>query len=178
MHLYEKTLDSMVIHDGKIISLTKDTVELENGQNAIREVVHHNGGVCVVPITENNEIIFVKQFRYPFKEILLEIPAGKLDKGEDHYDCGKRELLEETGAVASEMTYLGVMYPTTGYLTEKIHMYFAKGLTFTKQKLDDDEFLDVVKIPFEKAVEMIMSNEIPDAKTQVAILKAARILGK
>lgn len=177
MHLYEKTLDSMVIHDGKIIKLTKDTVELENGQNATREVVHHNGGVCIVPITENNEIIFVKQFRYPFKEILLEIPAGKLDKGEDHYDCGKRELLEETGAVASEMTYMGAMYPTTGYLTEKIHMYFAKGLTFTKQKLDDDEFLDIVKISFEKAVEMIMSNEIPDAKTQLAILKAARILG-
>ena len=178
MHLYEKTLDSVVIHDGKIISLTKDSVELENGEKAIREVVHHNGGVCVVPITENNEIIFVKQFRYPFKEVLLEIPAGKLDKGEDHYDCGKRELLEETGAAASEFTYIGVMYPTTGYLTEKIHMYYAKGLTFTKQKLDADEFLDIEKIPFDKALEMIMENKLHDAKTQVAILKTARLLGK
>lgn len=178
MHLYEKTLDSVVIHNGKIINVTKDTVELENGKKATREVVHHNGGVCVVPITENNEIILVKQFRYPFNDVLLEIPAGKIDVGEDHYDCGKRELLEETGAVASKFTYLGVMYPTTAYLTEKIHMYYAKGLTFSKQKLDEDEFLEVVKIPFDKAIEMIMNNEIPDAKTQVAILKTARLLGK
>lgn len=178
MHLYEKTLDSLVIHEGKIITLTKDTVELENGEEAIREVVHHHGGVCIVPINENDEILFVKQFRYPFKDVLLEIPAGKLNAGEDHYECGKRELLEETGAQASEFTYIGVMYPTTGYVTEKIHMYYAKGLTFTQQNLDDDEFLDIVKIPFEKAVEMIMSNEIPDAKSQIAILKTAKILGK
>lgn len=178
MHLYEKTLDSLVIHEGKIITLTKDTVELENGEEAIREVVHHHGGVCIVPINENDEILFVKQFRYPFKDVLIEIPAGKLNAGEDHYECGKRELLEETGACASEFTYIGVMYPTTGYVTEKIHMYYAKGLTFTQQNLDDDEFLDIVKIPFEKAVEMIMSNEIPDAKSQIAILKTAKILGK
>lgn len=176
MHLYEKTLASELIHDGKIIKLTKDTVELENGQTALREVVHHNGGVCIVPLTENDEIIFVKQYRYPFKEVLLEIPAGKLDKGEDHYDCGKRELLEETAAVAEQFDYMGVLYPTTGYLTEKIYMYLAQGLTFEKQKLDEDEFLDVVKIPFDKAVEMIMNNEICDAKTQIAVLKAARIL--
>lgn len=178
MHLYEKTLDSLVIHEGKIVTLTKDTVELENGEKAFREVVHHHGGVCIVPINENDEILFVKQFRYPFKDILLEIPAGKLEKDEDHYECGKRELLEETGATASEFTYIGVMYPTTGYVTEKIHMYYAKGITFTQQKLDDDEFLDIVKIPFDKAVEMIMSNEIPDAKSQIAILKTAKILGK
>lgn len=178
MHLYEKTLDSLVIHEGKIVTLTKDTVELENGEKALREVVHHHGGVCIVPINENDEILFVKQFRYPFKDILLEIPAGKLEKDEDHYECGKRELLEETGATASEFTYIGVMYPTTGYVTEKIHMYYAKGLTFTQQKLDDDEFLDIVKIPFDKAIEMIMSNEIPDAKSQIAILKTAKILGK
>lgn len=178
MHLYEKTLDSVVNLDGKIIKVTTDTVELENGETAFREVVHHCGGVCIVPITEDDEIIFVKQFRYPFKEVILEIPAGKIDKGEDHYDCGKRELLEETGAVASEFTYIGVMYPTTGYVTEKIYMYYAKGLTFTKQKLDEDEFLDVVKIPFDKALEMIMNNELPDAKTQIAILKTARFLGK
>lgn len=178
MHLYEKTLDSVVNLDGKIIKVTTDTVELENGEIAFREVVHHNGGVCIVPITEDDEIIFVKQFRYPFKEVILEVPAGKIDKGEDHYDCGKRELLEETGAVASEFTYIGVMYPTTGYVTEKIHMYYAKGLTFTKQKLDEDEFLDVVKIPFDKALEMIINNDLPDAKTQISILKTARLLGK
>ncbi len=178
MHLYEKTLDSVVIHDGKILTLTKETVELENGTKALREVVNHNGGVCVVAITDENEILFVKQFRYPYKEILLEIPAGKLDVGEDHYDCGKRELLEETGSVPSEYTYMGVMYPSPGYTTEKLHMYYAKGLSFTKQKLDEDEFLDVVKIPYEKAIEMIMQGEIQDGKTQLAVLKAAQLLSK
>jgi len=178
MHLFEKTLESKHIYDGKILKVTVDTVELENGQTALREVVHHYGGVCVVAVTENNEIIFVNQFRYPFNDVLLEIPAGKIDKGEEHFECGKRELLEETGAVASDYKYLGVMYPTTGYLTEKIHMYLAQGLTFEEQSLDNDEFLDVVKIPFDKAIEMILNNEIPDGKTQVAILKAARILNK
>ncbi len=178
MHLFEKTLATELIHDGKIIKVTKDTVELENGQTALREVVHHNGGVCVVAVTDEDEIVFVKQYRYPFKEVTLEIPAGKLDVGEDHGVCGRRELLEETAAVASQFDYMGVMYPTTGYLTEKIHMYLARGLTFEEQKLDEDEFLDVFKIPFEKAIEMIMNNEIPDAKTQVAVLKAARLLNR
>jgi len=178
MHLYEKQVKSEVIHEGKIIRVTRDTVELENGQEALREVVHHSGGVCVVPITENDEIIFVKQFRYPFNDVLMEIPAGKLNYGEDHFECGKRELLEETAAVASDYQYLGVMYPTTAYLTEKIHMYLAQGLTYEEQNLDEDEFLDVVKIPFDKAIEMVMNNEIHDAKTQVAVLKAARILNK
>jgi len=178
MHLYEKTIKSEVIHEGKIIRVTQDTVELENGQTALREVVHHSGGVCVVPITDDGEILFVKQFRYPFKDVLLEIPAGKLNEGENHFECGQRELLEETAAIAGEFKYIGVMYPTTAYLTEKIHMYLAQGLSYEKQNLDEDEFLDVVKIPFEKAIEMIMNNEIPDAKTQIAVLKVARILGK
>lgn len=178
MHLYEKAIDSKVIHEGRIIKVTEDTVELENGKEAKREVVHHSGGVCVVPVTDCDEIIFVKQYRYPFQDVLLEIPAGKLNYGEDHFECGKRELLEETAAIASDYKYLGVMYPTTAYLTEKIHIYLAKGLTFEQQNLDDDEFLDVVKIPFDKAIEMVMANEIPDAKTQLAVLKAARMLNK
>lgn len=176
MHLYEKQLSSKIIHDGKIIKLSVDTVELENGRTATREVVHHNGGVSIVPLTDNNEVIFVKQFRYPFNDVILEIPAGKIDKDEFHGDCGKRELLEETGAVAQKFDYLGVMYPTTGYVTEKIHMYLARGLSFKSQNLDDDEFLDVVKIPIEKAIDMIMNDEIHDAKSQIAILKTARML--
>lgn len=178
MHLYEKQLNSVVIYDGQIIKLTKDTVELENGKKATREIIHHQGAVCVIPITEENEIIFVKQYRYPFEKVMLEIPAGKIDMGEDHYQCAKRELLEETGAVASEMTYMGVMYPSVAYTTEQIHMYYAKGLTFTKQNLDEDEFLELERIPFKKAIEMVMSNEIGDAKTQLAILKVAKILEK
>ncbi len=178
MHLFEKTISSERIYEGRVINLRKDTVLLENGQTAAREVVEHSGGVCIVPIMDDGTVLFVKQYRYPFGEVLLEIPAGKLNPGEDHFECGKRELLEETAAVAGEFIYMGMLYPTTAYLTEKIHMYLARGLTFAEQKLDDDEFLDVVKIPFEKAVDMVMSNEIKDSKTQIAILKTHLLLGK
>ena len=178
MHLFEKTVTSDLVFDGKIITVKKDTAELENGEIVNRELVVHPGGVCVVPINENGEVLMVKQFRYPFKEALTEIPAGKLEIGEDHREAGLRELREETGAVCENFEYLGVCYPSVAYLTEKIHMYLATGLTFENQDLDDDEFLDVIKIKLEDAVEMVMNNELPDAKTQCAILKAARILGK
>ncbi|MBQ5319128.1 MAG: NUDIX hydrolase [Oscillospiraceae bacterium] len=178
MHLFEKTVTSDLVFDGKIITVKKDTAELENGEIVNRELVVHPGGVCVVPINENGEVLMVKQFRYPFKEALVEIPAGKLEIGEDHREAGLRELREETGAVCEKFEYLGVCYPSVAYLTEKIHMYLATGLSFENQDLDEDEFLDVIKIKLEDAVEMVMNNELPDAKTQCAILKAARILGK
>lgn len=178
MHLYEKNVSSELIFDGKIITVKKDLAELENGEIVTRELVVHPGGVCVVPITENGEILMVKQFRYPFQEALVEIPAGKLEIGEDHREAGLRELREETGAICEKFEYMGVCYPSVAYLTEKIHMYLASGLSFEKQDLDEDEFLDVMKIKLEDALEMIMNNEIRDAKTQCAILKAARILGK
>ena len=176
MHLFEEMISSETLYNGRVIDLKKDTVLLENGTSATREVVEHSGGVCVIPVMENNDLLFVKQFRYPFSDVLLELPAGKLNKGEDHYECGKRELLEETGAVPDEYSYLGLVYPTTAYLTEKIYLYIAKGLHFSEQKLDDDEFLDVVKIPLDKAFEMVMNDEIRDSKTQIGILKAYYLL--
>lgn len=176
MHLYEKKLNSKIILDGKIIKVMVDDVELENGKKTKREYLHHNGGVSVVPLTDKNEIIFVRQFRYPYGDVLLEIPAGKIDGKEFHGDCAVRELKEETGAVAEKYTYLGGMYPSAGYTDEIIHMYLAQGLTFENQKLDEDEFLDVVKIPIEKAIDMIMNNKLNDAKSQIAILKTARLL--
>lgn len=178
MHLFEKTVSSELIFDGKIITVKKDKAELENGDVVTRELVVHPGGVCIVPVTDEGEILMVKQFRYPFQEALIELPAGKLEFDEDHREAGLRELREETGAVCEKFEYLGVCYPSVAYLTEKIHMYMATGLSFEQQDLDDDEFLDVLKIKLEDAVEMVMNNEIPDSKTQCAILKAARILGK
>ncbi len=178
MHLEEKTLASEEIYNGKIFKVTKDIALLENNTQAVREVVHHNGGVTVIPITEQNEVIMVKQYRYPHHKILLEIPAGKLEKGESHYDCGKRELLEETGCTCTEYEYLGEILPTPAYVSEVIHMYMASGLEFSKQNLDKDEFLDIEKIPLEKAVEMVMKGEIIDSKTQIGILKAYYILNK
>ena len=176
MHLKEKTLTSSVVYEGCIFTITHDTAELENGTSAQRDVLHHHGGVCVIPITDSNEVYLVKQFRYPFGEVTLEVPAGKLEKGEDHAECGRRELLEETGLTCTEYTYLGEIYPLPAYSTEIIHTYLARGLQYSAQSLDDDEFLDVVKIPLAEAVEMVMDGRIKDSKTQIVILKAARLM--
>ncbi|MDY4412899.1 MAG: NUDIX hydrolase [Ruminococcus sp.] len=177
MHLEEKTLSSETIYEGVIFTVKKDSAELENGTVARRDIILHSGGVCVIPVTENNEIFMVKQYRYPFHEITCEVPAGKLNYGENHAECGRRELLEETGCTCREYIYLGEMYPTPAYNSEITHMYLAKGLEYKNQNLDEDEFLDVIKIPLEKALRMVMDNEIKDGKTQIVILKASRLLG-
>lgn len=172
MNLTEKQLTKEYIFKGKVINLRRDTVLLPNNATAIREVVEHNGGVCVAALTDDNEVLFVKQFRYPYMEEILEIPAGKRDSlNEDPLFCGKRELKEETGATAKKFIPLGELYPTPGYCGEIIWMFAATGLTFGEQDPDDDEFLEVKKIPLEKAVEMIINGEIKDAKTQAAVLK-------
>ena len=172
MNLTEITDSKEYVYNGKIINLRKDKVTLPNGNKADREVVEHPGGVCVVPLTEDGYVYMVRQFRYPYGEALLEIPAGKLDKGEYPLACGKRELSEETGAVAEEYTFLGKLYPSPGYVDEIIYMYLAGKLTVLSANPDDDEFLEVEKIPLKKVVDMIMNNEITDSKTQTAILKA------
>lgn len=176
-HLFETTVLSEEIYNGKILKLKKDIVTLENGETAVREVIEHNGGVCILPLNDLGEIIFVEQFRYPFKQALLELPAGKREAGEDPLTCGIRELKEEIGAESDNITYLGKLYPTVAYDTEVIYMYLAQDLKFSGQHLDQDEFVDIVAIPFKEAVEMVMKDEIPDAKTQIAILKAKKILG-
>lgn len=176
MHLEEKTLKSETVYEGLIFNITHDTVLLENEKTAFRDVLWHHGGVCVIPVTDDNEIYLVKQFRYPFSAALLEVPAGKLEKGESHEVCGRRELLEETGFTCEEFIYLGEMLPTPAYNSEITHMYLAKGLKFTKQNLDEDEFLDVEKMSLSEAVELVMNGKIRDGKTQIAILKAQYLL--
>lgn len=171
MHLSEKTVDKKVVFTGRIVTVRTDKAELEDGTIADRELVIHSGGVCVVPLTKEGEVIMVRQFRYAFGEPLLEIPAGKLEAGEDHRSAGLRELKEETGADCESFDYLGVCYPSVAYLTEKIHMYLARGLDFGAAKPDEGEFLDVIRIPLDEALKMVMENKIPDGKTQVALLK-------
>ena len=177
MHLEEKTLSSEQKFDGKVVKLFVDQVELENGEKTFREVIKHPGGVCILPLDGDNNVLMVRQFRYPSHKVLLEIPAGKMEYGEDHRECGLRELKEETGCTCDEFTYLGNLIPTPAYDTEVIHMYLARGLHSGEQKLDEDEFLEVEKIPLDKAVEMVMNNEIADAKTQIALLKTKQLLG-
>lgn len=171
MKLEETTVEKKYIYKGKIINLRCDDAMLPNGKPCIREVVEHPGGVCIAALTDDNELMFVRQFRYPYMEVILELPAGKLEKGEDPLETGKRELLEEIGCVAEEYINLGKFYPTCGYVDEIIYLYLARGLSFGEQKLDEDEFLNIEKIPLQKAVEMVLNNEIPDGKTQAAILK-------
>ncbi|MBO5105491.1 MAG: NUDIX hydrolase [Clostridia bacterium] len=178
MNLEEKQLSFDYKFRGRIINLRVDEALLPNGATATREIVEHNGGICVVPITEENEVLMVEQFRYPYSEVVLEIPAGKRDGDEEPLEGGKRELKEETGATAESYTFLGELYPSPGYCGEIIYMYLATGLSYGETNPDEDEFLNVKKIPLDVAIKMIMNGEIKDAKTQAAILKAERILRK
>lgn len=179
MNLEEKQLSYEYIYKGRIIKIRKDTALLPNGATALREVVEHNGGVCIAALTDENELLMVRQYRYPYSEVVLEIPAGKRDSAdEDPLECGKRELREETGATAQKFIPLGELYPSPGYCGEIIWMYAATGLTFGDTDLDEDEFLNLEKIPLEKAVKMVLSGEIKDAKTQTAILKLKLLIEK
>ena len=171
MDLTEKPIKQEYIFKGKIVNLRVDDALLPNGKTAKREIIEHNGGVMIAPLDEKGRLLFVRQFRYPYMEVITELPAGKLEKGEDPYEAGIRELKEETGAEAQNITSLGELYPSPGYCGEIIHMYLATGLTYGEQSPDEDEFLEVFPIPLEKAVEMVMAGEIKDSKTQTAILK-------
>lgn len=179
MKLFEKTLSTKEIYNGRIIHVHVDQVELENGRTASREVVDHPGGVCVAVLTEKNELIFVRQFRYPYHKVLLELPAGKLEPGEDPFETMKREQLEETGTRGENYVSLGEVYPTGGYCGEIIRLWACRAAGEQQAlQLDADEFLDTERIPLKDAVEMVCRNEIPDAKTQIGILKTAQLVEK
>lgn len=175
MYQNETTIEKQTVFEGRIVTVRTDKAKLDDGTVVGRELVIHSGGVCVVPLTDDNEIIMVRQFRYAFGEPLTEVPAGKLEPGEDHRSAALRELSEETGASCGRFDYLGVCYPSVAYLTEKIHIYLARDLVFGKAHLDEGEFLDVVKIPLDEAVQMVMDGRLPDAKTQIAVMKTKLI---
>ncbi len=171
--LCEKKIASEHIFEGVIVDLYCDKVLLPNGNTSKREYIKHVGAACVIPVDEDNNVIVEKQFRYPFGEILTEIPAGKLDsKNEPHLEAALRELKEETGYIANKMTYLGKFYPACAYSDEVIHMYLATELQKGEQQLDEDEFVEVTKIPLATLVDAVLKGNIPDGKTQTAILKA------
>ena len=177
--LEEKMISSKSIFDGKVLHVRIDTISLPNGKEGFREYCHHNGAVCVIPITDEKEVICVRQYRYAMHEALLEIPAGKLDSpDEDHTEAALRELREETGAICSNLTYLGEYYGSPAILDEKIYMYLAEGLSFGDTDFDEDEFIEIVKLPLDELVDMVIDGKIPDGKTQAAILRAAAILAR
>ncbi|MBE7016102.1 MAG: NUDIX hydrolase [Ruminococcaceae bacterium] len=176
MDYTEKTVSSREIYNGRIIHVKEDTVQLPDGKLAGRELVIHHGGVGVIAVDEDKNVLTVTQYRKPYDEMVLEVPAGKLEPGEDPKSAGIRELQEETGYQAKNVEYIGKYYPTPGYCSEIISLYLATDLTFVGQNLDEGEFVEVKKIPISTLVEMVMNNEIYDAKTAIAILKADKIL--
>ena len=166
---FEKTLSSEVLFEGRVVTLTKDVALLENGETSIREVVHHHGGACIVPYFEDGTLCMVRQFRYAMQQELWELPAGKLEKGEDPFEAAKRELEEETGKRAGRAEFLCELYPSVGFCTEKIQLFFATELTAGTQKLDADEFVEIEKYTLEEAIAMIHKGEIKDGKTIAAL---------
>lgn len=172
MELIEEKLSGEEIFNGHVFSVHLDKVKISDGSIRPREVVEHRGGVGVVAIDNDGGVYMVRQFRYAVGKAILEIPAGKLEKGEEPLSSAKRELAEETGCTAENWTSLGVMYPTPGYCSEALHIYMATGLTPGRQNLDDGEILTVEKIPLEKIMDMIMAGDIMDGKTVFGIAKA------
>lgn len=175
----EKTVSSEAIYDGRVLHVFKDDILLPNGEPSIREYVKHVGAVCILPLTDEGEVILERQYRYPFHEVLVEIPAGKLDgPDEDPRAAALRELREETGAVPRELHYLGDFLGSPAIMGERIRMFFARGLIFEEQKLDEDEFLEVFRMPFDDLIAEILAGNVPDGKTQAAALRVAALLAK
>ena len=172
MKFSEKQMSTKTVYEGRIVTVKNDTAELINGSVVYREVVEHPGGVAIVPVDDKGEVYMVRQFRYPIREELLEIPAGKLEYGEDPYDCAVRELSEETGCTAGKIIPLGPFYPSPGFSKEVLYIYLATQLVYGAMNLDEDELLAVETIPLDTLAERIMSGEIKDAKTIIGILKA------
>ena len=176
MNYYEKQIESKTVYSGMIVKIRRDVAELQNGNMAPREVVEHPGGVGIVPVTKDNKVLMVRQYRYPMEEELLEIPAGKLGDGEDPLECAVRELSEETGCTAGKMVYLGAVYPSPGFCREVLYVYLALDLQPGEMHLDENELLSVESVDMGELMEKIMQNELPDAKSIIGIMKAREYL--
>ena len=173
-NLKERQVASELIFDGQILHVYRDDITLPDGNPADRELIRHVGAVCVIPVLDDGRVVMERQYRYPVDQIMLEIPAGKLNsKEEDHEEAIRRELEEETGYQADELTLLGKFYPACAYSDETIWMYLAKGLHQGSCHRDVDEFLDVELIPLKTLVQEVLAGNVPDSKTQIAVLKAA-----
>jgi len=172
MKFFEKQLTTAKLYEGIVVNVVVDDVELLNGRQSKREVVEHPGGVCIVAVTDDKKVLMVRQFRYTMKEELLEIPAGKLEPGEDPFECAVRELSEETGYTAKKWIDLGVIYPSAGVYKEKLYQYLALELEEGEMHPDENELLSVEIIDLNELIEMVMTNKLTDAKSIIGILKA------
>ena len=176
MKLEEKLVSREEIFKGKVMHVVRDTVELPNGACATREVALHNGAVCVIPLTDDGRVVLERQYRYAVGRVMTEIPAGKLEPGEDPVVCAARELEEETGYVARELLNIGDYFGSPAILGEHITMFLARSLEKGRIHRDPDEFLEVFELPLDELVDRVMTGEITDAKTQLCALKAKEFL--
>lgn len=177
MELMEKQISSQLIYEGRIVTVRLDRAELPDGRVASREVVEHPGGVAVLPLHEDGTVSIVRQFRYPFQQVVTELPAGKLEKGEDPRLAALREVEEEVGVVPGELISLGSLYVSPGISSEVLHMYLARGLRLAQSHPDDGEFLETDRIPFDALFRQVMEGTIHDAKTVALVLKTRAYLG-
>ena len=176
MELNETTLASQLIFDGRLLKVYRDEVGLVNGGTSIREFIHHPGGVAVVALDRDGNVCLERQFRYPYKKVVTEIPAGKLERDEDPFNAVQRELREEIGAAAGRWDALGYLMPTVGYTDEMLYLYLARDLDFGETELDEDEFLESFRLPFDEALAMALDGRINDAKTLAALFRADRLM--
>lgn len=174
--LHEETLDSVQVFDGLLLKVFSDRVRLPDGSEGVREYIRHPGAVVVIAVTEDGRLLFERQHRYPVRLDMLELPAGKIDLHEPIEACARRELREETGFEAERWQYLGVMHPCIGYSDERIEIFLARDLKHVGQSLDPHEFLDVLELSLQEAVEAVFSGRITDAKTITALFWAQREL--
>ncbi len=173
--LIEHTIDSEYIFDGVLLKVYRDHALLPSGESSVREWIRHPGASAILPVFKNGDIMLIKQFRYPMSQIFYEVPAGKIDSGEDPLQTGIRELKEEVGLSATNWHYLGLFYPSIGYTDEVIHLYLATGLDHHENNTDDDEFVIPERMPFKDAVDMVHEGNITDGKTMVTILRGWHI---
>jgi len=174
--LKETQKSSEKIFSGKLIDLYFDHVELPNGKSSTREWINHPGAVCIIPILPDGNLCLIRQYRYGPRDEFIEIPAGKLDTGEDPLVCAKRELQEETGYIAGKLTFLTNIYPAIGFSNEKMWMYLAEDLQLSNQSLDQDEFLELLPLSLVEAIDLINQGKITDVKTIIGVLWLDRFL--
>ena len=174
----EKTSSSAIVFQGKLLDVRIDKVILPNGDNGVREWINHPGAVCCIPILPSGKIALIRQYRYSVRKMMIELPAGKLDKNETPENCAIRELEEEIGYKANKVTFLTNIHPAIGFANEKMWIYYAEDLEKTNQKLDSDEFIEIIPTKLEDALKMVWNGSITDVKTMIGLIWADKVLRK